>query len=296
MRCPKCHYISYDSTGRCRNCGYEFSLVADSPGIELPIQTGEEPIGPLGDLPLTAASVVSEPTPAPDASQSVRARAARAVRAAAPRRSAQDLPLFKDRAPDMDAPLAPAPAAPRPPLSVRRAQPVPPRPVQAATTTPALELEVRELSRDSYAADGDEAGAQPAGAGRRLLAAMIDVTVLGSINLGVVYLTLQICGFSFIEVFLLPPAPLVTFLLLLDGGYLTAFTAACGQTLGKMAAGIKVVSLDDDGRVPPGSAVLRSLGYLVSVLPAGLGFLPALFGPDGRALHDRLADTRVIRA
>jgi uncharacterized RDD family membrane protein YckC len=33
----------------------------------------------------------------------------------------------------------------------------------------------------------------------------------------------------------------------------------------------------------------------VSILAAGAGFLPALFSADHRALHDRLADTRVVR-
>jgi uncharacterized RDD family membrane protein YckC len=51
-----------------------------------------------------------------------------------------------------------------------------------------------------------------------------------------------------------------------------------------------------EGRVPLGHAVLRAVGYLVSVLPAGLGLLPALFGADRRAVHDRLADTRVVKA
>jgi uncharacterized RDD family membrane protein YckC len=295
MRCPKCHYISYDSNGRCRNCGYEFSLAVDAPEVELPIQTGDEPIGPLGDLPLAAASVTAEPTPAPE-SQSGRARAARAARAAAaPRRSATDLPLFKDRAPDTDPPFASTPA-PRAPLSVRRAQPAPPR-VTPPMPAPAFRLEVPEPLPVPYAESDPEAGLEErAGAVRRLLAGIIDMLVLGSIDIGVVYLTLQICGFSFIEVLLLPPVPLLAFLLLLDGGYLTAFTAAGGQTLGKMATGIKVVSLGEDPRVRPRNAVLRSAGYLVSALPAGLGFLPALFGSDGRAVHDRLADTRVIRA
>ncbi len=120
--------------------------------------------------------------------------------------------------------------------------------------------------------------------------------VLGSFDVGVLYLTLRICGFSAIEIVLLPPVPLITFLLLLDGGYLSAFTAAGGQTLGKMAAGIKVISAVGDDRVLPRRAVLRSAGYLVSALPAGLGFLPALISADGRAIHDRLADTRVVRA
>ena len=27
MRCPKCRYISFDDHDRCRNCGYDFSLI-----------------------------------------------------------------------------------------------------------------------------------------------------------------------------------------------------------------------------------------------------------------------------
>jgi uncharacterized RDD family membrane protein YckC len=94
------------------------------------------------------------------------------------------------------------------------------------------------------------------------------------------------------------------FLLLLNGGYLSTFTAAGGQTIGKMIAGIKVVTQLSEtdgagsgrGRVTLGSAVLRATAYLVSLLPAGLGFMPILFAGDGRALHDRLAGTRVVKA
>ena len=43
MKCPKCQYISFDSGDRCRNCGYDFSLVPDTPDpsaedVDLPIQ------------------------------------------------------------------------------------------------------------------------------------------------------------------------------------------------------------------------------------------------------------------
>jgi uncharacterized RDD family membrane protein YckC len=80
----------------------------------------------------------------------------------------------------------------------------------------------------------------------------------------------------------------------------SAFVAATGQTIGKMAAGTRVIPADPaapvSARVTFGQAVVRAAGYLVSALPIGLGFLPALFGQDRRALHDRLADTRVIKA
>ncbi len=93
---------------------------------------------------------------------------------------------------------------------------------------------------------------------------------------------------------------MASFLVLLDVGYLSTFVAANGQTIGKMAAGTRVVPADPAApayeRVSFGHAIVRAAGYLVSGLPAGLGFLPALVGRERRAVHDRLADTRVVRA
>jgi uncharacterized RDD family membrane protein YckC len=43
-------------------------------------------------------------------------------------------------------------------------------------------------------------------------------------------------------------------------------------------------------------ALLRTVVWLVLAIPAGLGLLTALFSSDHRALHDRWADTRVVRA
>ena len=81
---------------------------------------------------------------------------------------------------------------------------------------------------------------------------------------------------------------------LLGIGYFIWMPAAnSGQTLGKMAAGIAIVRMD-------GSPLtyLRCLGrwagYLVSTIVAGLGFVIAAFTDQKRALHDYLADTRVV--
>ncbi len=59
----------------------------------------------------------------------------------------------------------------------------------------------------------------------------------------VLYFTLQMCGLGLSQLALLPKTPLAGFLLLLNGGYLAAFTAG-GQTIGKMAVGLRVVSAD----------------------------------------------------
>ena len=91
----------------------------------------------------------------------------------------------------------------------------------------------------------------------------------------------------------LPLAPMVTFLGLLTLSYLGAFTAVGGQTIGKMALGTCVV--DENGKpVDPDRALRRTSATLLSFVLFGLGFVPALFG-DRRALHDRLAGTRVVR-
>jgi uncharacterized RDD family membrane protein YckC len=131
----------------------------------------------------------------------------------------------------------------------------------------------------------------------RLVGGFIDVMILSGIGSLVLYLTLRICGVSWSRVAIIPPVPFVSFLLLIAGGYFTLFTAAGGQTIGKMAVGIKVISMGEgQGRVPLGHSVLRAAAYAISALPAGLGFIPALVGADRRAVHDRLADTRVVKA
>lgn len=319
MRCPKCHYISFDSNDRCRNCGYEFSLSATMPAdaLDLPIQTGDEALGPLTDFAL------SDPEDRSRTEATLPSRGASADRgapeppraSAAPRpiTSSFDLPLFKDRRVDDDAPLVTPPAVPRAPLSVRRSTPALARSsTRSLADEPELDLDsidvsepqTRILPRPTFTpmaeAIDPHGESTSAAAGPRLLAAVIDAIILCGVAAVVLYFTLKVCGLELREAALLPPVPFAAFLCLLAGGYFILFTVAGGQTIGKMAVGIKVVLNEHEGRwsdrVPLGRAVLRAVGYLVSLLPVGLGFLPALFGADRRAVHDRLADTRVVKA
>lgn len=280
MKCPKCSYLSFEAGERCRNCGYDFSLSAPPP---------DDPAG--------------------------------------------DLPLFED-----DRPLVSVPATPRQPLSVRRtglrpnlgsgaqdparlksrhATPPPPMPPPPAELD--LEFDPDQLDDDEepepapdpaprterVAPTESAAGAVAdprvaAPAGRRLLAALIDLAIIGAIDATVIYFTLRVAGLEAAAFFAIPIVPLGAFLLLINGGYAVMFTAATGQTIGKMAAGIRVVGTSPadviHDRVTFGRAVLRTAGYFASLLPVGLGFLPAFIGRDHRALHDRLAETRVVCA
>lgn len=69
-----------------------------------------------------------------------------------------------------------------------------------------------------------------------------------------------------------------------------------GQTIGKMLAGITIVNID--GSYLRLSGVIRRniLGYFVTAATLGLGFLVSGMNSSGRALHDMIAGTVVVRA
>ena len=136
---------------------------------------------------------------------------------------------------------------------------------------------------------------EPATVGARMTAVIVDLFILATIDAAVIYFTMQICAVSLAELAIVPKAPLLAFLLVQNGGYLVAFTVG-GQTMGKMAAGIKVVPADPNASLDVGRALLRTLLWVVLAVPAGLGFLSAFFGREHRGLHDRFAGTRVVRA
>lgn len=279
MKCPKCGYLGFEHVERCRNCGYDFSLTSSVTIPELPIRTTPSSSSPLDDLALSES------------------------RTAGPKPSTE-LPLFGPPIPDDDRPLITKPSPPRPPLSVRRATPEVPRLRADPLRTPSFDLDLDGPTQLATPVLPDERALHPlphshaihedASVAARFVAVAIDLMILAVIDAMVIYLTLEICGISFDEIAIVPKGPLLAFLLVQNGGYLVAFTAG-GQTLGKMAAGIRVVSSDEGSALDLGSALLRTLMWLVLAVPAGLGFLTAVFSRDHRGLHDRFAGTRVIR-
>jgi uncharacterized RDD family membrane protein YckC len=127
---------------------------------------------------------------------------------------------------------------------------------------------------------------------RRAAAGLIDLAILFGIDFVIVYSTLRMSALTFNDWALLPAVPMLAFLLLLKLSYFGAFTAACGQTIGKMAMRIRVVG--DDMTLDPGRAARRTLVSAISCLAVGTGFIPVFVDPEHRALHDRVAGTRVV--
>jgi uncharacterized RDD family membrane protein YckC len=308
MKCPKCGYLGFETVERCRNCGYDFSL-ASSPRIpDFLLRSDTQTISPLDDLSLVDAATATPRPSMSDVGANIDAvlgqpgiGVAAVVLPASPPRA--DLPLFGPPIPD-DEPLITKPSPPRPPLAVRRATPDGARQRAERARKPSLDLAL-DLEDATQAmlrptAHPARAGTQTrnaldAGVGARLVAVVLDLLVLAAVDAVVIYFTIQICGITVDDLGILPKGPLVAFLFVQNGGYLVAFTAG-GQTLGKMAAGIRVVPAGSAASVDLGRAFLRTLMWLLLAVPAGLGFLTALFSRDHRGLHDRFAGTRVVRA
>jgi uncharacterized RDD family membrane protein YckC len=301
MKCPKCGYLGFESGDRCRNCGYDF-LLAPPAGIEpdLTLRSAEEH-SPLSNLDLAESGAQRPTASMPNA----RERDGAGLASDSEPSHASDLPLFGSHVLDGE-PLITKPSPPRAPLAVRRTTPVPRRsgvkPARAQTADLSLNLEPGPVTPPSLP-PRDE-GAQPAvtpgevlesaSLAARVVAAAIDLLVLAAVDFAVVYFTIQVCGLRLLDVLTLPKIPLAAFLLVQNGGYLVAFTAS-GQTLGKMAAGIRVVSTDSD-TVGIGAAFRRTAMWLILAAPAGIGLLSVLLGSDHRGIHDRLARTRVVRS
>ncbi len=78
-------------------------------------------------------------------------------------------------------------------------------------------------------------------------------------------------------------------------GYSYYFWTTSGQTPGKMAMGLKVVNAENGALLEPSAALLRYVGYFVSGIALGLGYLWVLWDPKHDAWHDKIAKTKVIK-
>ena len=67
-----------------------------------------------------------------------------------------------------------------------------------------------------------------------------------------------------------------------------------GQSIGKMLTGLRVIKSDGQPASFSQLLIRHLLGYPLTALTAGLGFLLSVFSPKGRALHDLIAGTVVV--
>jgi uncharacterized RDD family membrane protein YckC len=146
-------------------------------------------------------------------------------------------------------------------------------------------------------------GFEMAGLIRRSLSIAIDLMVISIMEM--IFLISGIWEVQILKgkVYLSPEEPFPFFLeilpffwaiVLIPLIYFTIFHGMTGQTFGKMILSIRVVMVDGTA-IGYRRAFLRFLGYIISILLFGFGFLWAIFNKNRQCLHDRIAKTIVIR-
>lgn len=184
-----------------------------------------------------------------------------------------------------------------------------PEPVAAVASPASVQAQVTapELTPRSSTAEqalpaernlGDTVAALPkAGFWMRVVATLIDAFVVFILQVGL-GLLLTLAGFATSGV---AEEPGNLFLLVeffsyaLSFAYYIFFTGYCGQTPGKMALRIKVIKRDGS-EIGYGRAAFReTLCKFISGIIFGIGYLMVAFDEQKQGLHDRMADTYVIK-
>jgi uncharacterized RDD family membrane protein YckC len=184
---------------------------------------------------------------------------------------------------------APKPATPPPPPQPSK-PPVAaaPPPLKSAPSVPASAAPVGSLNYASF--------------GQRLIAYLLDGLIIGALTL--IPVAISVVGFVIPIQRQQEPGPMamVVFgicqilILLITLGYYVYFIGLKGATPGKKIMKLKVTLPDGQYPVGVGKALVRFIGYAISAMICYIGFLMAAFDKEEhRALHDRIAGTRVIR-
>lgn len=142
----------------------------------------------------------------------------------------------------------------------------------------------------------DELDGAAAGFITRLLAFLLDVLILTGV--------LAVGGWLFVAVDnllsrtsltlrLSSAAVFVVLTPVIIGGYFVVFWALSGRTIGKQLLGVRVVT--GDGNAPGlGRALLRLVGYGLSMVAVWAGFLWIIIDNERRGWHDHIAGTWVV--
>jgi len=137
------------------------------------------------------------------------------------------------------------------------------------------------------------------GFGRRLLASMLDAVIIFFFSMivstmaGVIGMVLGMYSEDVEAIssrFVVASGLLLSILY-----YILSWSKGGGQTVGNFTCLMRVVGTDGQP-IGLGRAVLRYLGYYVSIVPLSIGFLWAAFDKRRQGWHDKIARTYVIES
>ena len=179
---------------------------------------------------------------------------------------------------------------------------VPPQP----ETAPDLDFDVKPVAITAITAEEETVSIVTAPldvttptVGKRVGAFVYDLVIL--VTVGICFIVAAEAAMSPEKIRLLPSidtlidlsVPYFLVLFFLSFGYFTLFHFLAGQTPGKMLTGTRVETTNGEP-LALAQAFLRSVGGLLQLLPAGIGYLVLVSSADKRGWNDKLAGTRVI--
>ena len=131
-----------------------------------------------------------------------------------------------------------------------------------------------------------------AGIVTRATATALDVLIIATtFTIGLAGVNLLTTSFWGVEVRHALPATIA--LAVFAFSYAFGFLAVAGRTPGQGTIGLRVVR-SDGGPIHPGQALRWVVGFPLSVVLFGLGFVSIVFQREHRALHDLIAGTTVV--
>lgn len=124
---------------------------------------------------------------------------------------------------------------------------------------------------------------------------VIDVAVIAvvAVGAGAGILLVQLLLPKWVWLTTAIPTAITAMIAILPLAYFFTTVAVSGQTVGKGVMGLHVVRMDGRRLGIPRS-LLRTVAYLVSIIPLFAGFLWVLVDRDRRAWHDHIAGSRVV--
>jgi uncharacterized RDD family membrane protein YckC len=125
------------------------------------------------------------------------------------------------------------------------------------------------------------AGAERVGFLLRFVATIVDAIILGIVG--------------FVLGMVLDPATSGILNFVIGIAYYLYFWTSTGQTIGHKLLNLRVVKTDGSP-LTVGNALLRYVGWIVSAIPFGLGFLWVIWDANKQGWHDKIASTYVVRA
>jgi uncharacterized RDD family membrane protein YckC len=139
-----------------------------------------------------------------------------------------------------------------------------------------------------------------AGLGSRVVAKILDTVILSLVNSAMTFALTGSFYVAFNPTGTQNPTPGLIGLLnliniILNVSYNVGFLHWRGQTPGKMAMSIRVVT-PEGGGLSWGKAIARPFAEILSGCLCLVGYLMAFWDPEKRTLHDRIVGTRVIKA